>query len=221
MTPEFSLDAFLENYDTEVVDLTIKGKPFKFLIPKSLDGFVNADDVFDNFPLWAKIWEASIVLSEYLAGLISNPGKTFLEIGCGMGVVGIVASAFGHKFVSTEFNPDAIAFCRANALLNRNSGTPGLEIIRLDWSKPDITGSFDTIVGSEIIYNEKDFDPILTLFRTFLKPGGEIILAEGVRKTSMEFFRRMGTHFKITARKRVLRSSEKETRVLLCTMKFL
>ena len=219
MTHEFSLDVFLSTYKTEVVDLNIKGKPFKFLVPKSLDGFVNSNNVFENFPLWAKIWEASIVLSEYLANTASDPNKTFLEIGSGMGIVGIIASAFGHRFVSTEFNPDAIAFCRANSALNSTSGT-NPEIMELDWNRPSIKATFDTIVGSEVIYNEKDFDPILKLFRTFLKPGGEIILAEGVRKTSMEFFRRMSSYFDITARKRILRSAEKETRVLLCTMKF-
>jgi predicted nicotinamide N-methyase len=221
MSPEFSLDAFLENYQTEVVDLTINDKAFKFLVPKSLDGFVDTEDVFNNFPLWAKIWEASIVLSEYLAGMAPDPKKNFLEIGCGMGIVGIVASAFGHKFVSTEFNPDAIAFCRANSALNATSGTPSPVITKLDWNRPSIKGHFDMIVGSEVIYNEKDFEPILRLFRTFLKPGGDIILAEGVRKTSMEFFRRMSKYFSINGRKKILRSSEKETRVLLCTMKFL
>ncbi|MFC1883655.1 methyltransferase [Thermodesulfobacteriota bacterium] len=222
MKPDFSMEDFQKKYQAEIVDLSIKARPFKFFVPKSLDGFVDPDDVFDNFPLWAKIWEASIVLAEHLAGIPPEPGKTYLEIGCGVGVVGVVASAFGHKFVSTEFNPDAIAFCRANSELNYSPDHKGPEIEKLDWNNPaTVKGPFDTIVGSEVIYNEKDFEPIFGLFKTFLKPTGEIILAERVRKTSIEFFQRMGAHFKVTGRKKVLRSKDKEVRVLLCSMKFL
>ena len=75
-------------------------------------------------------------------------------------------------------------------------------------------------MGSEIIYNERDYQPILALLKTFLKPGGEVMLAEGVRKTSMEFFRQMGQFFNIKVHKKVLRSEEQEIRVILCRMRF-
>ena len=183
---------------------------------RTLDDFVDPQDIFQDFPLWIKIWEASFVLAEYLAGLDAIAGKRFLEIGCGLGVVGIVASSFGHRVTMTEYNQDALNFARANALLNKASN---LEIRAMDWTQPEIEGSFDYIVGSEILFREGDFQPILNLFRTYLKEGGEILLAEGIRKTSMAFMHQMGDYFQIEAQKKVLRSKDKEMAVMLCKMR--
>jgi tRNA1(Val) A37 N6-methylase TrmN6 len=211
-----SLESFQEKYDTTTSELVIKGRTFRFFMPRALDDFVDQQDIFRDFPLWIKIWEASFVLAEYLAGLDPKAGKKFLEIGCGLGVVGIVASSFGHHVTMTEYNKDALNFARANALLNEASN---LEIRVLDWYHPEIEGSFDYIVGSEILYREGDFQPILKLLRTFLKEGGEIILAEGIRKTSMAFMHQMSDYFHITAQKKVLRSHGKEMAIMLCRMK--
>ncbi|MBW1798273.1 MAG: methyltransferase domain-containing protein [Deltaproteobacteria bacterium] len=215
----FSLESFHKEYETDTADLVIKGRRFTFLVPKSIDRFVDPGDVFHDFPLWSKIWEASIVLSEYLAGISVEPEKRFLEIGCGMGLVGIIASAFGHRVTMTEYNPDALNYARANAGTNPLADSHP-EIIELDWNRPRLEGLFDYIVGSEVIYKKKDFEPILRLFNRYLKPEGEIILAEGLRKTSLEFFRQMGELFEMKAQKKVLRSKEGETRVILCRMKF-
>ena len=211
-----TLESFQKQYDTTISELVIKGRTFRFFMARTFDDFVDQQDIFQDFPLWIKIWEASFVLAEYLAGLDSKTGERFLEIGCGLGVVGIVASAFGHHVTMTEYNQDALNFARANALLNEASN---LEIRALDWYNPEIEGPFDYIVGSEILYREGDFQPILKLLRTFLKEGGEVILAEGIRKTSMAFMHQMGDYFHVTAQKKVLRSKDKEITIMLCKMK--
>jgi len=216
----FSLEYFHKEYETDTSDLVIRGRSFSFLIPKSIDRFVDPDDVFHNFPLWSKIWEASIVLADYLSGITAEQGKRFLEIGSGLGLAGIVASSFGHQVTMTEYNTDALNFARANAQINLHSVDSNLKITELDWSKPQLEGLFDYIVGSEIIYNERDFQPILGLFKTYLRPGGEIILAERLRKTSIEFFRQMQKFFDIKAQKKTLRSKNEEIRVMLCRMRF-
>lgn len=216
----FSLESFHQEYETDTSDLTIKDRQFRFFVPKSLDRFLDPEDLFRNFPLWSKIWEASIILSDYLAGMPVESEKRFLEIGCGMGVVGVVASAFGHRVTMTEYNPDALNFARANACANLLADDSGLEITELDWTRPRLEGLFDTIVGSEVIYKEKDYQPILRLFKTYLRPSGEIILAEGVRKTSMEFFRQMSEFFDISAQKKILSSRGEEARVILARMKY-
>jgi predicted nicotinamide N-methyase len=215
----FSLESFHQEYETDTSDLAIKDRQFRFFVPKSLDKFLDHEDIFHDFPLWSKIWEASIILSDYLAGMPVNSEKRFLEIGCGMGVVGVIASAFGHRVTMTEYNPDALNFARANTRANLSTDEAGIEISELDWSKPQLEGAFDYIIGSEVIYKEKDYQPILKLFKTYLKPSGEIILAEGVRKTSMEFFRQMSEVFDITAQKKILRSGGEKVRVILARMK--
>lgn len=213
----FTIESFKKKYGVEETEILVKGRRFRFFVPKSLDAFLDSEDVFHDFPLWAKIWEASIVLSDYLAGRTPDPKKRFLEIGCGLGVAGIVASSFGHRVVMTEYNSDALNFVRANALLN---GISDVETAELDWRNPQLNGPFDCIIGSEVVYKKEDFEVLMSLFKTLLLPEGEIILAEGVRKTSFEFFGKMQAFFNIEARKKVFRSKDEERKVILAIMKW-
>jgi predicted nicotinamide N-methyase len=216
----FSLEAFHKDYETDTKHLGIRGRNFRFFVPKTIDGFIDPQDVLHDFPLWSKIWEAAIVLADYLAGITVDPERRFLEIGCGLGLVGIVASSFGHRVTMTETNAHALDFARANAEINSPATKSNLEILKLDWNRPRLRGVFDTIVGSEIVYNERNYQPIIRLLKTYLRPGGEIILAEGIKKTSIEFFRQMEEVFCLKAQKKVLRSKEQEIRVILCRMRF-
>ncbi len=216
----FSIESFHKKYETDISNLTINDRKFKFFVPKTLDDFVDTEDVFNNFPLWAKIWEASIVLAEYLAGITADPKKHFLEIGGGMGISGIVASSFGHNVTVTEYNTDALNFAHANAKKNPAASDTKLKIEELDWNEPKLEGTFDVIFGSEIIYNDVNYQPIMELFSTFLKSDGEIILAERVREISVNFFSQINDIFDIKAQKRILRSKKEEIMVMLCRMKY-
>ncbi|MFZ0450260.1 MAG: methyltransferase [Desulfatiglandaceae bacterium] len=216
----FSIHEFHKKYQTDSSEVVIRSRRFSFFVPMSLDPFIDRDDVFRRFPLWAKIWEASLVLAEHMASLKPDPNRHILEIGSGMGLVGIVASAFGHRVTLTESNPDALNFARANALQNLTPSDPNIAIRKLDWNRPGIKGTFDTITASEVVYSERDFEPLFKLFKHYLKQGGEIVLAEGLRKSSINFFKEMDQHFEMKAQKKIIRTPEKEIRIILCRMRF-
>jgi 2-polyprenyl-3-methyl-5-hydroxy-6-metoxy-1,4-benzoquinol methylase len=204
------------NRETEEKSVVIRGRKFTLLTPKFIEEYIDAQDPVRDFPLWAKSWEASWVLADFLAGLPAEPGKRLIEIGCGLGLVGVVAASFGHKVIMTEHNPDAIEFARANAEMNHCAD---MEIVDLDWTSPGLYGRFDYIVGSEVVYHEKDFEPLRNLFERLLKPGGEVILCEGIRRTSLDFFKEMQRHFDFKAQQKSIRSPEKTVLVILCRMK--
>lgn len=212
---KFSLQSFQREYETDATEVVIRGKRFSFLRPSSIERYVDPDDMFHNFPLWSKVWEASIVLADYLAGLEQQPEKQYLEIGAGMGFVGVVAAAFGHRITVTESNLQAVDFVRANAAINNSSN---LEIIQMDWNAPQLEARYDYIVGSEVVYHERDFRPLQTLFNNYLKPEGELILCSEARKITMEFYRRLQSSFAISAQKKKIRSQEGEIPVILCRM---
>jgi predicted nicotinamide N-methyase len=201
----FSLEQFHRDYDTVTTPVTINGQTLKLFTPASIDRFINPDDVMDNFPLWAKIWEASGVLASYLAGMPPDPMKTMLEIGCGLGMVGIAAARAGHRITMTELNPDALNFARANAMAN---GCPEVAIERLDWNDPQLEGRFDMIVGSETVYKAEDIEGLDALFDRYLNSGGTIILAEGVRRTGLDFWERMRLRYDVKVRRQTLRSDQ-------------
>ncbi len=213
----FTLEKFKEEYETDTRSLVVRGRRFHFLVPKDLDPFLHPHDPLKNFPLWAKPWEASWVLADYLAGKAVNPDESFLEIGSGMGLVGITASRFGHRFTITEYDPHAVQFARANALLNH---CVNLEIMELDWHNPSLQGSFDCIVGSEVTYKEEDYAPLQELLTLLLKPSGKVILCSEVRRTTMAFFKQMQPFFDITVQKKTLRGNGEERHIVLGHMTF-
>ena len=213
----FSIEAFYQEYETESKEAVVNGKKFNILLPKYLDRFINPVDTLHDFPLWAKIWKASWVLCGYLADMPVQPGKRFLEIGAGVGIVSIVAASFGHQITMTEYNADALNFAHANAHLNN---CPGLTIQKLDWRRPQLDGKFDMIVASEVTYKQEDFSDLIQLFRTILKPQGQIILASEMRKTGKALFNFLQTDFEIKAEKKSLRSEAAAARVVLFKMRF-
>jgi predicted nicotinamide N-methyase len=212
----FSLDQFHQTYDTVATPVKIDGHALTLFTPASLDRFIDPNDLMHDFPLWAKIWEASGLLASYLFRLPPDPQKTMLEIGCGLGMVGIAAAKAGHRITMTEINPDALNFARANALAN---GCPELAIQRLDWNAPQVTRRFDYIVGSETVYRSEDIDGLEALFDRHLRPDGIIVLAEGVRRTGVDFWERMRRHYDVKAQRQILRSDQGTQHMLLFRLK--
>ena len=88
----FSLESFHKEYESESNEVIVNDRKFKILLPKDLSGFINTYDVLHQFPLWSKIWPASLVLASHLDTLPVDTKKSFLEIGAGAGLVSIVAT---------------------------------------------------------------------------------------------------------------------------------
>jgi predicted nicotinamide N-methyase len=213
----FSLESFQKQYQTDTTEVVVDEHRFHLFVPKTIDSFIDPLDPLRNFPLWSKIWQASLVLADYLAHLPVHPDKQFLEIGSGMGLVSIVATHAGHNFTLTEYDLHALNFARANARLNK---CPKLEIKRLDWFKPNLEEIFDYIVGSEVLYKKACFPPLLKLFKQSLKSDGEIILVGEPRKTDLTFYKMMDPSFRIKVQKKTLRSANIEIRVNQINMTF-
>ena len=211
----FSLESFYQNYETVTNEVTVKDRRFQILLPKFIDRFINIHDVFHEFPLWAKIWRASWVLADYLAGMPVDSKRHYLELGGGVGLVSIVAASFGHRITMSEYNQDALQFARANAEIN---GCPGLPIVELDWNRPQPPGRFDTIVASEVIYKKEDCRPLVKLLKACLSPDGEVILVGEMRKSSMDFYQELEGDFNIRVQKKALRSDDEKISIYFFRM---
>jgi len=208
----FSLESFYNHYETVTSEIRVADRAFQVLLPKDLGDFINSSDVLHDFPLWAKFWKASWILADFIAQLPAEANKQILEVGGGLGLVSIVAYAFGHRITMTEYNQDALEFAQANAHLNNCAHLP---IVRLDWNRPNLAAQFDTIVASEVVYKKDDFAPLLNLFQSCLKPNGEIIIASEMRKINGEFYKFLLPLFEVKTAKKVLRSENEKTMVTL------
>ena len=177
-------------FSLDTVPLKIGDKVLKIVQIKDYEEFIldqiEADDPdVTQAPFWAKLWEASFLLAYFLGKQSVNPQHHLLEIGAGIGIVGIYAALCGHRITLTDINEDALLFARANALLN---GLNDLEIRKLDWSDPEETRRYDVIVGSEVVYDRRSYPLLVDFLRRSLAPEGVIFLAKNAELPAPTFF---------------------------------
>ncbi len=213
---EPDLANFLARYETKTHKMSINGKELTFFVPRDITDLIDMENPMRNFPLWAKVWEAAIVLLDHMARLKPSPERRVLEIGAGLGTVGITAASLGHRVTITEYNPDALEFIRANCLAN---GCKDVEVLYLDWNNPILDGKFDLIIGSEVVYREQDIDNLKKLFDQALAPNGQVVLAEQLRSTGMSFWQKMALSYSIKARRVKLRSDDTPVQISIFELK--
>lgn len=120
-------------------------------------------------------------------------GKDLLELGCGLGLAGIAAAQAGARVMMTDYEEDALAFARFNAAVNLDpAGLTRVEFRCVDWRDAEMQERFDIIAGADIVYERVNFDPLLTLVRRLLRPGGVLLLTDPGRDIGGAFIRLAG-----------------------------
>lgn len=176
-----------DKYELEVIPIAMGGKKLDLFGLANWDVFIKnleeqGEEYIRNFPFWVKIWEASVVLADHLIRIGLGKEKNILEIGAGMGVTGLFLGAFGYKITVTEYEEDALELLRMNV---EHNGLDTVTVKKLDWNDPDLTETYDVICGSELIFNVTFMEPIIKLFRKYLRPEGTVFLAHDARRRCM------------------------------------
>ncbi|MBK7852713.1 MAG: methyltransferase domain-containing protein [Bacteroidetes bacterium] len=132
------------------------------------------------------MWPSAIALSNYLiSSSIIQPGQHVLEIGCGLGLPGIVAGKLGAKVTLTDYMPEPLVFAEHNWKLN-NPQPASFQI--LDWRNPDPSFASDLVLAADVAYETKAFSDLINAFGVLVKPGGTLLLAEPNRAFAQSFF---------------------------------
>ena len=166
----------------------------------------NPDDLRvkdEQIPYWADLWPSSIALSRYL---VDNPvvkkQMNVLELGCGLGLAGIVAGMLGGKITMTDYLPEAVDMARQNSVLNNLTD---VKFQVMDWRDPDISLSADLILASDIAYEAKSFPQIIQAFSKLLNPGGKILITEPNRSFAQSFHKALpGAGFLVASHKELI-----------------
>jgi predicted nicotinamide N-methyase len=136
-------------------------------------------------PYWAYLWTGARVLAEYLARWVDLRGQRVLEIGCGLGLPGLVAARRGADVVFVDGAYKALAFVRASLALNDLvAGT-----ICADYRTLAPCARFDHILAAEVAYDPPTFDALAATQAHHLAPGGSAFIADGFRTDIRPLYR--------------------------------
>ncbi len=185
-------------YRTETVEVRIGSDTLRILQMADFEDYVGELAqrdylTLEDLPLWAKVWEASFVMASYWAHQPVIPGRRILEIGTGIGVLGVFMASKGHRVTLSDINEDALLFARANVLLN--GCERAADVQRIDWNDTFVGEPYHVIVGSEVVYDRATYPALVRFLDQALVPGGTVFLAKNTQLQAPGFFAELVTRF--------------------------
>lgn len=185
-------DLKLSNHSIRLLRIKDIDKLFDKLLSRS----PSEQDVIDErMPYWAASWPSAIGLSKFIdeqQALVK--GKAVIEIGCGLGLPGIVAALNGANVTMTDYLQEALDFARSNWQRNVEGAFHGQ---LLDWRDVSAVGKADVVLASDVAYESRSFEPLINALKSILKPDGELILSEPNRQFASPFIHALENDFKL------------------------
>ncbi len=155
------------HYDVVEHDVRIDEAVFRILGIRDtyalLDG-ISAEEFQrdERLPYWGDLWPSSLALARWCLAKGRLEGKRVLELGCGLGLAGMSAAHTGALVTMTDYEKTALDFAHYNILANapfRGSISCAL----MDWRSPEELPDYDVVIGSDVLYEERNISPIVDL----------------------------------------------------------
>ena len=149
--------------------------------PDRTDKLLDHPEVHEAFrkdeymPYWAEIWPAARMLAKILIREPLEGADVALELGCGLGVAGLVALSRGLEVVFSDYDACALKFAAENALTN---GYDRFRTRQLDFRDPPADLRVPLVIGSDLIYEARKVEPLIACLKTVLLPGGRALLTD-------------------------------------------
>lgn len=176
-----------------MTDVAVGGETFHLTHPESAEALFDEREFArdERIPYWADLWPSARGLAAHLLKL-DLAGRRAIELGCGIGLPGIVAASRGAHVTATDHYAPALDFAAYNA--RTNTGRL-IDTRLLDWHRPETAGlgAFDLILAADVLYERRNVAPLAALTTELLSEKGEIILADPRRAGGGLFVREMGS----------------------------
>ena len=172
--------------------LDVGGRAYSLLLPASPDDVLyyleqhpDAAQTLGLDPYWAQLWPTSERLAASVAQESWSSESRAIELGCGIGLVGLAALASGMRVTFTDYNPLAVELALENARRNKLDARAEGQVV--DWRDPP-DRKFDVILGSDLIYDRELHVPLMQTIERLANQDATIWIADGGRRATEEFF---------------------------------
>jgi len=183
-----------------VREFVVGNRSVRLRVPADPDTLL--DDVTDRSgvdqpePYWAAVWPAACEMATFLTIRNWPDGMRAVELGCGVGLVGVAGLVAGLDVLFTDNAPEAVRASVDNA---RRNGFPKAHGRLIDWRKPQEIGRFPLVLAADVLYDRELHLPLLTTIDRLLLPHGDAWLGEPGRSVAVEFVERCpGLGFRVT-----------------------
>ncbi len=181
-------------YAVHVERVTVGARTYELLVPDTPENLLDDPRVEARFtqdeylPYWATLWPGALLLAEVVGQWPQPPAgqqpPTVLELGCGLGLVGIVAAGRGCCVTVSDYDDDALAFAVENA---RRIGVALAGARYIDWRQDYADLRADRILAGDVLYEARNLEPVAKFIRRHLQPGGFALAGDANRSTADPF----------------------------------
>ncbi|MGH7898784.1 MAG: class I SAM-dependent methyltransferase [Candidatus Binatia bacterium] len=137
-------------------------------------------------PYWAHLWIGARALARFIAEGDDLSGLRVLDLGCGLGLPGLVAAARGAEVWFADREAAPLDFVRASAKRNRLERRIRLRL--LDFTRESLDADFDVILGAEVVYDPASYLPLADFIDRHLRPDGLVHVTDAFRADAERFF---------------------------------
>jgi predicted nicotinamide N-methyase len=146
-------------------------------------------------------------LSRLAADEIDCDRRRVVEIGCGLGLVGIAAAMRGADVVMFDFLEAAVRFAQANVALNGCKAA----VVRADLNHAPFRSGFDYCLAADVTYDTGLQKALARFFASHLGRDGRAWCVESVRTYDQELQRACKTYGLRTSERMVSEIDEGRT----------
>ena len=167
-------------------EIAVAGRRYDLLRPRCIDDLISEEDfaLDERIPYWADCWPSARVLAEHVARQPGR-GRSFLELGCGIGLVSLVAADVGFSVLASDYYADALEFTAANA---QRHALRRVDTRLVDWRKlPNDLGTFDVVAASDVLYELPQAALVAAAMARTLSPGSLGLLSDPGRRAAGPF----------------------------------